>query len=118
MGNNKTVTVISVVIIAITAFFTLIITLGLFATTSKVAGMLFLGAGLFFIAYMMEMAMPDAMFMRMVMCVSGLGFATTSMMEALFPQLVVQVMMYSLMALSMVQILFESVPSTNTSPDS
>lgn len=114
MSNTKTISVLSAAIILISAFFISVITIGLMATVSKVFGMLFLAGGLLFIAYLLEMALPEELFMRMMLFASGIGFAVTSMMTALFPQVVIQAMMFGLIALSMIQIMLER----SSSPDS
>ena len=113
MENNK----ISIFYAVWIIFVTIIVvgcSISLLQTTTKEVAMLFFAGGMFFVAFMLEMAMPDAIFWRATAGMSGVGFLLTSMMHAIFQQVILTLVMFGLTALSLTLIIHEDSPS----PDS
>lgn len=104
MENTK-LNVLGLAVLAIVCFFIAVISLGLFSTVGNAAGMLFLGGGLFVVAWMAETLIPENILMHAVMYISGIGLFCCSLMSAVFPYLMVSIIMFLLLALSLAQII-------------
>ncbi|MBN1494946.1 hypothetical protein JW911_04395 [Candidatus Peregrinibacteria bacterium] len=93
---------------SVVCFFVAVISIGLFRTVGNAPGLLFLGGGLFVVAWMAETLIPQNVLMHAIMYVSGVGLFCSSLMNAVFPYVMVSVMMFALLALSLAQIILSA----------
>jgi hypothetical protein len=114
--NASGTPLLGIIVMATVAGFLAVICMGIFKTVNPLMGLISVCGSLFFVAWSTEIMLPDEVFMKLLVLLSGLGFMGCTMMEALFPRSFLSVLMIGLMAISMIQLIMN--PLESSSPDS
>jgi len=103
--KEKKVSMLGLIVLVVITAFSMVVCVGIFNVLGPNVGLIAIFGILFMIAWMCGMVIPDDVFMKLVLILSGLGFMGTTMMSALFPGKVMQSVMFILMVLAMGQLI-------------